>query len=469
MMRRIGPRVLVNVLLIGAVYAMQPGSVAAQIPEPTSTPTSTPDPTSEPPADTVEGAVDEVVEEILKMPEETTGTIAQPVDAVDAGVVETIVDALPKPNEERTKSIEPLPVEESKEKGGAKEGGKGKEEKGETTEKVEKGERSEKGDKGEKTESVDKPAEQTSDSARREAAPTQSADALSPLAVQVAEASPKVIEAIVEVVSEMDETITPMELLESDAAAREGELAISGAAGAGGLKGWVRSRTGLFSSLEGTFGSAQPSFAILVDAMNDADGDGIYTDSELAPAPGADVRFKALISNVGATGFEIVEVNHSYDSASGRVQVGVCEKLAGVTLSPGDSVPCVFSLAEYAPPRGQSLASTVTAAAFEMGDSRRGASDSDMVTVDTIFEGEALAVAIKRKPGLLAFTGIDAVWLFVFSLVLLGTGGALGYAGRLREYRHKEAVLDIDPWMELELRRWWSADAAGGPTETRRR
>jgi hypothetical protein len=30
-------------------------------------------------------------------------------------------------------------------------------------------------------------------------------------------------------------------------------------------------------------------------------------------------------------------------------------------------------------------------------------------------------------------------------------------------------VLDIDPWMELELRRWWSADAAGGPTEARRR
>lgn len=464
MMRRIGPRVLVNVLLIGAVYAMQPGSVAAQIPEPTSTPTSTPDPTSEPPADTVEGAVDEVVEEILKLPEETTGTVAQPVDAVDAGVVEAIVEALPKPNEERRRSIEPLPVEESKEKGGGKEGGKGKEERGETTEKVEK----QKGDKGDKAEPVGKPAEQTSDSARREA-PTQSADALSPLAVEVAEASPKIIEAIVEVASEMDETITPMEVLESDAAAREGELASSGAAGGGGLKGWVRSRTEMFSSLEGTFGSAQPSFAILVDATNDADGDGIYKDSELASAPGADVRFKALISNIGATGFEIVEVNHSYDSANGRVQVRVCQKLTGATLSPGDSVPCVFSLAEYAPPRGQSLASTVTAAAFEMGDSRRGASDSDMVTVDTLFEGEALAVAIKRKPGLLAFTGIDAVWLLVLALTLLASGGALGYAGRQRGNHREEAVLDIDPWMELELRRWWSADAAGGPTETRRR
>ncbi len=458
-MRRICPRVFVNVLLVGAVYAMQTGSVAAQIPEPT----TTPDPINEPPADTVEGAVDEVVEEILKMPEETTGTIAQPVDAVDAGVVEDIVDALPKSTGERSKSIEPLPAEETKEKeksGSKGEGGKGKDEKGE---------RSEKTEKAEKAESVDKPAGETSDPARRDT-PTQSADALSPIAAEVAEASPKVIDAIVEVVSQMEETITPLEVLESDAAAREGELTSSGAAGqAGGLKGWARSRGGLLSSLDGIFGSAQPSFAILVDAMNDADGDGIYTDSELAPAPAVDVRFKALISNIGATGFEIVQVNHSYDSADGRVQVGVCQKLAGITLAPGESVPCAFSLAEYAPPRGESLASTVTAAAFEMGESRRGASDSDMVTVDTLFEGEALAVAIKRKPGLLAFTGIDAVWLLVLALGLLASGGVLAYEGRRRGNHREEAVLDIDPWMELELRRWWSADSVGGPTETGRR
>jgi hypothetical protein len=192
--------------------------------------------------------------------------------------------------------------------------------------------------------------------------------------------------------------------------------------------------------------------------MNDADGDGSFSDVEIAPIPSGDVSFQALISNIGSTNFEIAGVNHSYAAADGRVQVGICEKLVGLVLLAGESVPCTFSLADYAPARGESVVNTITAAAFEIGSPKRGASDSDISTVDTLLADEVLAVAVSKEPGVLAFTGMDAVGLIILAITLLASGAALTQLGRMRRLRQQRAVIGADPWLELELLRWWDSN-----------
>lgn len=197
-------------------------------------------------------------------------------------------------------------------------------------------------------------------------------------------------------------------------------------------------------------GASQPSLAILVDALNDADGDGIYSDSETAPASGAEITFKAIITNMGATAFEIATVSHSFKQGSGRVQVEVCADLDGLTLGFGESLACSFSVDDYSPPLGESVVNTVTASAIEVtGSGRRGTSDSDNTTVSTLFGDQVLAVAIDRAPGPLAFTGTNAVRLLALALILLASGGAALYLSGVRTGRPERSVVWVGPWFKV--------------------
>jgi hypothetical protein len=293
-------------------------------------------------------------------------------------------------------------------------------------------------------------------------------DPIGSLEESVAEVSTKLVEAIAGVVQVIEGTVQEQpgpQVVPGDSATDDregGARSLSQARTTEAIKAWAQSGGSMLSSLGGIFGSAQPSFAILVDAMNDADGDGSFSDVEIAPIPNGGVRFQALISNIGSTNFEIAGVNHSYAAADGRVQVGICEKLVGLVLLAGDSVPCTFSLADYAPARGESVVNTITAAAFEIGSPKRGASDSDISTVDTLLADEVLAVAVSKKPGVLAFTGMDAVGLIILAITLLASGAALTQLGRMRRLRQQRAVIGADPWLELELLRWW--DSNGQPS-----
>jgi hypothetical protein len=220
---------------------------------------------------------------------------------------------------------------------------------------------------------------------------------------------------------------------------------------AGSLHDWVRAR-GLFNSAA-LLAGAQPSLAILVDAVNDADGDGIFSDEENAPAPRTDVTFKALVTNIGSTGFEIAGISHTYTGAAGPGQEKVCAELMGIMLAPGESLACSFPVADYAPARGERLVSTVMAAAFEVGKgAKRGASDSDTSTVETVVPGdEVLAVAIKRN---LAFTGTEAARLLALALMLLAAGGGLISVARLRSRR---PIGHVPSESSVEFLTWWSA------------
>jgi hypothetical protein len=93
----------------------------------------------------------------------------------------------------------------------------------------------------------------------------------------------------------------------------------------------------------------------------------------------------------------------------------------------------------------------VMAAAFEVGKgARRGASDSDTSTVETVVPGdEVLAVVVKRN---LAFTGTEAARLLALGLVLLATGGGLLSLARRRSRRPiapapSESAADFLMWL----------------------
>jgi hypothetical protein len=198
---------------------------------------------------------------------------------------------------------------------------------------------------------------------------------------------------------------------------------------------------------------SQPSLAILVDAVNDADGDGIYSDTEFAARPAADVSFKALITNIGAVSFEIANVTNGYNGGTGPAQGEVCGELVGIMLAPGESVACAFPVAEYAPEGGASAVNTITAAGFEVGKgARRGASDSDTSTVQTILAGDdVLAVALKRN---LAFTGTDAGRLVALGLLLLAAGGGLLSLARIR---NRPPVRPFPSESPIDALGWWAA------------
>lgn len=223
----------------------------------------------------------------------------------------------------------------------------------------------------------------------------------------------------------------------------------------GEVDGWTRGRGVLRFAL--VLGASQPSLALLVDAVNDADGDGIFSDPETAPVPSADVSFKALITNIGATDFVIAAVTHTYTGTTGPVQVRVCGELAGIMLAPGETMACTFSVPDYTPVRGKTAVSSVMAAAFEAGKgARRGASDSDSSTVSTLLAtDDVLAVAIKRN---LAFTGTDAARLVALALVLLVAGGGLLYLARIRSGRPIRPPIQSET--SLEMLGWWTAAPA---------
>lgn len=193
-------------------------------------------------------------------------------------------------------------------------------------------------------------------------------------------------------------------------------------------------------------GTAQPSLAIVVNALNDADRDGIYSDSETAPVAGTDISFKAIITNIGSTAFEIASVSQSFMQKSGRVQVEVCADLDGLTVGFGESLACSFSVSDYSPPLGESVVSTITASAIEVtGSGRRGTSDSDNSTVATFLGDQVLAVAVGRATDPLAFTGTDAARLLALALILLAAGGAFLYASRVRSALPGRPVVWVGP------------------------
>ena len=124
-----------------------------------------------------------------------------------------------------------------------------------------------------------------------------------------------------------------------------------------------------------------PEITVDVVKTNDADGDGTFNDSEVAPAAGAAVPFRAVITNTSDVDVAITDLT---DAFPGQAAFGVCADLIGTVLQPGGSVTCNFTVQGYAPATGGSLTDTVGVTVADVDNPGSTASDEDTSVVSTV-------------------------------------------------------------------------------------
>ena len=105
----------------------------------------------------------------------------------------------------------------------------------------------------------------------------------------------------------------------------------------------------------------QPSISVV--KTNDADGDGIFHDTEAAKQAGDAVTFKVVVTNTSKVTIVLDTVSDAFDATT----LAECPQLTNpaVVLASGDSVTCTFTVDNYAPAAGTSLTDTVTVTGHE--------------------------------------------------------------------------------------------------------
>jgi LPXTG-motif cell wall-anchored protein len=197
------------------------------------------------------------------------------------------------------------------------------------------------------------------------------------------------------------------------------------------------------------------TFAVELTKVNDANGDGTFSDRETAPAEGSDVTFEIDIINTGSGALTLQSLTDAFDDELVDLLVDVelsCTGSGGavVVLEPGSLIPagttirCRFTLAGYAPAAGDPLVNTVTVVTVEADpaddvsevDSERPA--PSVVPRETRSPGEAApaaAGAVISRP--LPRTGSETGHLTAAGLALLGLGALLTISSELRRRQYR--------------------------------
>jgi hypothetical protein len=172
---------------------------------------------------------------------------------------------------------------------------------------------------------------------------------------------------------------------------------------------------------------------------NDADRDGTYTNSEEAPEPGSNVPFHLVITNTSDEVVTIASLTDAFAGTTMDLLANKCSSLTGVSLDPGESVECTFSVQGYSPAATADATINTATVCVENADGSQDACDENnsRVTSAEVLGGTVTRGpgATRTPPGTLAFTGPsehDGLWMAAAVLLLL-TGMALVYFGSPRE------------------------------------
>jgi hypothetical protein len=190
------------------------------------------------------------------------------------------------------------------------------------------------------------------------------------------------------------------------------------------------------------FGGGLVADPLTVVKTNDADHDGAYSNSETTSEPEADVSFRVSVTNQGAEEVSIIRISDFFPSSEGVSDREVCRSLGGASLAPGQSVACTFTLADYAPPRGESKVNTISVhmLAGDAGSSTlRTLLATDASTVET--RGAAVLGLVLGNPGQLAGTGAAVGGLAVIVAQLAAAGLELRRRGRARSSRRPATIV----------------------------
>jgi uncharacterized repeat protein (TIGR01451 family) len=172
-----------------------------------------------------------------------------------------------------------------------------------------------------------------------------------------------------------------------------------------------------------------PPGEISVDIVktNDADGDGTYTNSEEALEPGSNVSFLLVITNTSDEVVTITSLTDAFPGSSIDLLANKCSALAGVSLDPGESVDCTFSIQDYSPDAtADPKINTATVCVENANGTQEACDDNDSrVTSAEVLGGTVTRSPTRTPPAGLAFTGPDdgsTNWIIVaFLLLLIGT------------------------------------------------
>jgi len=140
-----------------------------------------------------------------------------------------------------------------------------------------------------------------------------------------------------------------------------------------------------------------PDITVNLVKTNDADGDGGYHDAEVAPEEGADVPFRAVITNTSDVAVEITSLT---DLLPGNtIPDDICAELIGTVLDPGDFVTCEWTEADYAPAPGGSKVNTasVTVCAITHPDSCDSDDDKSTVIVNPVVPPDITVEIVKTN------------------------------------------------------------------------
>lgn len=209
--------------------------------------------------------------------------------------------------------------------------------------------------------------------------------------------------------------------------------------------GTIPSSPSVTTTVTGCPGPA-PEITVRIEKTNDANEDGIFTNNEEAKNEGQDVDFHLVITNTSDETVQITSLTDSFEQTTIDLLDAECPALDGVTLDPGESVECTFTLNDYSPPQDTAIVDVAEVCVVIVGgvatacDTNPSRVRSAVVLGQTVTPtppGPTSPAPTRTPPGGIAFTGPTAalpLMALAVSLLTLGTG--LLWAGRRRERKH---------------------------------
>jgi uncharacterized repeat protein (TIGR01451 family) len=175
-----------------------------------------------------------------------------------------------------------------------------------------------------------------------------------------------------------------------------------------------------------------------VRKTNDADADGSFHDEEEALHEGDPVTFRVVITNTGNVSIELDTLIDEYEeiSISPDCLTAEGENVLGMTLEPGESVTCFFTVDGYAPEPNGEIVDVVTVEGHDVQNPESTVSDFDDSTVTTpqVLPQPPIRPeppAPPAPPGeVLPATGAELALMGLVALALVLAGIVLSFLGR---------------------------------------
>jgi hypothetical protein len=183
-----------------------------------------------------------------------------------------------------------------------------------------------------------------------------------------------------------------------------------------------------------------PEASVRIEKMNDANEDGIFSNTEEAENDGQDVDFELVITNTSDVAVEITDLTDSFGQTTIDLLADECSSLAGMVLDPGESVTCTLTLNNYSPAQGTAIVNVAEVCVQIVGgivtacDTNPSRVHTAIVLGTTVTPAPTSAPPTTTPPGGVAFTGpSSALPLITLALALLTLGTGLLWVGRRRE------------------------------------